>query len=165
MSEKKGFIAASADVCGKIELAEDVSIWYQAVLRGDNQMIKVGRGSNIQDGTVIHVDAHASVEIGEYVTIGHQCMIHGCEIKDGALIGMSSVLLNGASVGKNAMIGAGSLVTEGTVIPEGVLAFGRPAKAIRPLTEEEIAKNRRNAEHYIALAERHRNKEFPKYQG
>lgn len=162
MSEKTRFIADSAEVYGMVELAEETSVWYQAVLRGDNQTIKVGRGSNIQDGTIIHVDTHAPVQIGEYVTVGHQCMLHGCEINDGALIGMSSILLNGSSIGENAMIGAGSLVTEGTVIPAGVLAFGRPAKVIRPLTKEEIAKNRKNAEHYIALAKKHTAGEFPK---
>ncbi|WP_086349786.1 gamma carbonic anhydrase family protein [Candidatus Enterococcus clewellii] len=162
MKDENRFIAESADVYGTVELAEDTSIWYQTVLRGDNQRIKIGKGSNVQDGTVIHVDQHAPVQVGDYVTIGHQCMIHGCEIKDGALIGMGSILLNGSSIGENAMIGAGSLVTEGTVIPEGVLAFGRPARVVRPLTEEEIEKNRRNAEHYIELARKHKNNMFSK---
>ncbi|WP_321385778.1 gamma carbonic anhydrase family protein [uncultured Enterococcus sp.] len=164
MNEKNRFIAGSADVCGMVELAEETSVWYQAVLRGDNQTIKVGRGSNIQDGTIIHVDTHAPVQIGEYVTVGHQCMLHGCEIKSGALIGMSSTLLNGSSIGENAMIGAGSLVTEGTVIPAGVLAFGRPAKVVRPLTEEEIRKNRKNAEHYIVLSKKHLAGDFSKLE-
>ncbi|MBP1046381.1 gamma carbonic anhydrase family protein [Enterococcus sp. BWM-S5] len=162
MAEKENFIAESADVYGDVLLAEDVSVWYQAVLRGDNQAISIGKGSNIQDSTVIHVDKQAPVHIGEYVTIGHQCMIHGCEIQNGALIGMSSILLNGSVIGENAMVGAGSLVTEGTKIPAGVLAFGRPARVIRPLTEAEIAKNRENAMHYIKLAQKHQKGLFSK---
>ncbi|MGC6769634.1 gamma carbonic anhydrase family protein [Enterococcus sp. LJL51] len=160
MTKEQGFIAESADVYGDVRLAEDVSIWYQTVLRGDNQTIEIGKGSNIQDGTIIHVDPQAAVTIGSYVTIGHQCIIHGCEIKSGALIGMGSILLNHSVIGENSLIGAGSLVTEGTVIPPNVLALGRPATVIRPLTKEEIAKNKRNADHYIELGKKHQNGEF-----
>ncbi|WP_086315632.1 carbonic anhydrase/acetyltransferase [Enterococcus sp. 7F3_DIV0205] len=149
---KEYFIAASADVYGEVKLAKDVSIWFQSVLRGDNNSITIQAGSNIQDGTVIHVDQDAPVMIGENVTIGHQCMLHGCTIEDGALIGMSSTILNHAVIGKNSLIGAGSLVTEGTQIPPNVLAFGRPAKVIRPLTREEIRKNKENAQHYVELS-------------
>lgn len=149
---KEYFIAASADVYGEVKLAKDVSIWFQSVLRGDNNSITIQAGSNIQDGTVIHVDQDAPVMIGENVTIGHQCMLHGCTIEDGALIGMSSTILNHAVIGKNSLIGAGSLVTEGTQIPPNVLAFGRPAKVIRPLTREEIRKNKENAQHYVKLS-------------
>ncbi|MBL1228887.1 gamma carbonic anhydrase family protein [Enterococcus sp. BWB1-3] len=162
MTKEKRFIAASADVCGNVQLGENSSIWYQAVLRGDNQTITIGRGSNIQDGSVIHVDPNFPVRIGEYVTVGHQCMLHGCEVQDGALLGMGSILLNGSVIGKSSLIGAGSLVTEGTVIPEGVLAFGRPAKVIRTLTEEEIAKNKENAEYYIKLAREHQAGSYPR---
>ncbi|OJG73297.1 transferase [Enterococcus quebecensis] len=152
---KDYFIAASADVYGNVTLAKDTSIWFQSVLRGDNNSITINTGSNVQDGTVIHVDQDAPVVIGENVTIGHQCMLHGCTIEDGALIGMGSTILNHAIVGKNSLIGAGSLVTEGTEIPPNVLAFGRPARVIRPLTREEIRKNKENAEHYVE-----RSKEF-----
>ena len=164
MGQENYFIAESADVYGEVHLAENSSVWYQTVLRADNQAITVGKGSNIQDGTIIHVDLQEPVFIGEYVTIGHQAMIHGCEIKDGALIGMSSVLLNRCVIGENSLIGAGSLVTEGMVIPPGVLAFGRPAKVIRPLTEEEIVHNRTNAEHYIKLAKEHKAGVYKKVQ-
>lgn len=162
MAKQTRFIAASADVFGDVHLAENSSVWYQTVLRGDNQAITVGRGSNIQDGTIVHVDLHFPARIGEYVTVGHQCLLHGCEVQDGALIGMGSILLNGSVIGKNSLIGAGSLVTEGTVIPEGVLAFGRPVKVIRPLTGEEIAKNRENAEHYIKLSREHQSGSYPR---
>lgn len=149
------FIAPSADVYGDVKLAKDTSIWFQSVLRGDNNSITINTGSNVQDGTIIHVDQDAPVIIGENVTIGHHCMLHGCKIEDGALIGMSSTILNHATIGKNSLIGAGSLVTEGVEIPANVLAFGRPAKVIRPLTREELRKNKENAQHYIE-----RSKEF-----
>ncbi|MBA5255699.1 gamma carbonic anhydrase family protein [Enterococcus hirae] len=145
MSQK--FIAPNATVVGDVELAESVTVWYQAVIRGDSNTVKVGARTNIQDGTVIHVDHDAPVEIAENVTVGHQCMLHGCTIEKGALIGMGSTILNHAVIGENSLIGAGSLVTEGKVIPPNVLAFGRPAKVIRPLTEEEIEKNRQNIQH------------------
>ena len=111
-------------------------------MRGDANYIRVGERTNIQDGTIIHVDYDAPTIIAEDVTVGHQCMLHGCKIEKGALIGMSSIVLNHAVIGENSLIGAGSLVTQGTIIPPNVLAFGRPAKVIRPLTEEEIAKTK-----------------------
>ncbi|WP_165002939.1 MULTISPECIES: gamma carbonic anhydrase family protein [unclassified Enterococcus] len=154
------FIAPNATVIGDVTLAKEVSIWYQAVLRGDSNWIKIGRGTNIQDGTIVHVDHDAPVEIAEQVTVGHQCMIHGCKIEKGALIGMGSTILNHAVIGENSLIGAGSLVTEGKVIPPNVLAFGRPAKVIRPLTEEEIQKNKENIQHYIDIAQQHARGEF-----
>jgi carbonic anhydrase/acetyltransferase-like protein (isoleucine patch superfamily) len=152
---KEYYIAPSADVYGRVELAKDTSVWFQAVIRGDNNVVSIGTGSNVQDGTIIHVDSDAPVSIGENVTIGHQCMLHGCTVEDGALIGMGSTILNHAKIGKNSLIGAGSLVTEGVEIPENVLAFGRPAKVIRPLTREEIRKNKENAQLYVE-----RSKEF-----
>ncbi|ALS01665.1 gamma carbonic anhydrase family protein [Enterococcus silesiacus] len=159
---KDYFIAASADVYGNVVLAKDTSIWFQSVLRGDNNSITINAGSNVQDGTVIHVDQNAPVVIGENVTIGHHCMLHGCTIEEGALIGMSSTVLNHAIVGKNSMIGAGSLVTEGTEIPPNVLAFGRPAKVIRPLTREELRKNKENAQHYIELSKEFAVEKYPR---
>ncbi|OJG93909.1 bacterial transferase hexapeptide repeat protein [Enterococcus thailandicus] len=150
---EKLFIAPNATVVGDVTLAKDVTIWYQAVLRGDSNWIKVGQGTNIQDGTIIHVDHDAPTEIAENVTVGHQCMLHGCKIEKGALIGMGSTILNHAQIGENSLIGAGSLVTEGKVIPPNVLAFGRPARVIRPLTEEEIQKNQANIQHYIELGQ------------
>lgn len=159
---KEYFIASSADVYGNVVLGKDTSIWFQSVLRGDNNSITIHSGSNVQDGTVIHVDQDAPVVIGENVTIGHHCMLHGCTIEDGALIGMSSTILNHATIGKNSLVGAGSLVTEGAEIPPNVLAFGRPAKVIRPLTREEIRKNKENAQHYIELSKDFVAEKYPK---
>lgn len=156
------FIAPSADVYGDVKLAKDTSIWFQSVLRGDNNSITINAGSNVQDGTIIHVDQDAPVIIGENVTIGHHCMLHGCKIEDGALIGMSSTILNHATIGKNSLIGAGSLVTEGVEIPANVLAFGRPAKVIRPLTREELRKNKENAQHYIERSKEFAANHYPK---
>lgn len=161
---KKRFIAPNATVVGDVELGEGVTVWYQAVVRGDSNTIKIGSNTNIQDGTIIHVDHDAPVEVAENVTIGHQCLLHGCTIEKGALIGMGSTILNHAVIGENSLIGAGSLVTEGKVIPPNVLAFGRPAKVIRPLTEEEIEKNRQNIQHYVDLGEKYLKGEFDQIQ-
>lgn len=143
------FIAKSADVIGQVSLGDEVTVWFQAVIRGDLEPIKIGNRTNVQDGTVIHVAENAPVVVGDDVTIGHVCIIHGCTIENGALIGMGSTILNHAVIGENSLIGAGSLVTEGKVIPPNVLAFGRPAKVIRPLTADEIAENHANAKHYV----------------
>ena len=161
---KERFIAPNATVVGEVELGEGVTVWYQAVVRGDSNAIKIGSNTNIQDGTIIHVDHNAPVEVAENVTIGHQCLLHGCTIEKGALIGMGSTILNHAVIGENSLIGAGSLVTEGKVIPPNVLAFGRPAKVIRPLTEEEIEKNRKNIQHYVDLGEKYLKGEFDQIQ-
>ena len=161
---KEQFIAPNATVVGEVELGEGVTVWYQAVVRGDSNTIKIGSNTNIQDGTIIHVDHDAPVEVAENMTIGHQCLLHGCTIEKGALIGMGSTILNHAVIGENSLIGAGSLVTEGKVIPPNVLAFGRPAKVIRPLTEEEIEKNRKNIQHYVDLGEKYLKGEFDQIQ-
>lgn len=145
------FVARNATVVGDVSLGAESTVWFQAVIRGDANWIKIGDRTNVQDGTIIHVDHDAPTIIGDDVTVGHQCMLHGCIIEHGALIGMSSIILNHAVIGENSLIGAGSLVTQGTIIPPNVLAFGRPAKVIRPLTEEEIAKNKANIAHYVVL--------------
>ncbi len=146
-----------AVVMGDVQIGEDCGIWPNAVLRGDIGSIRVGRGSNIQDGCVCHTDlpgtSGGTLEIGEDVTVGHLCILHGCHIGDGTLVGMGSIVMNGAKVGRHCLVGAGSLVTENTVIPDGHLAFGRPARVQRPLTEEEKALNLRRAENYVALLE------------
>lgn len=134
------FIANSSDVYGDVTLGEGSTIWFQSVLRGDSNTIAIGKMSNVQDGTIVHVDHGAPTNIGDYVTIGHACIIHGCTIHSGALIGMGATVLNHAEIGENSLIGAGSLVTEGTVIPANSLAFGSPARVIRKLTPEEIKK-------------------------
>ncbi|MGX7197057.1 gamma carbonic anhydrase family protein [Enterococcus olivae] len=154
------FIAKNAVVIGDVILGKDVTVWYNSVIRGDANFIKIGDRTNIQDGTIIHVDHDAPTEIGKDITVGHQCMLHGCKIEDGALIGMSSIVLNHAVIGENSLIGAGSLVTEGTVIPPNVLVFGRPARVIRPLTPEEIEANRQNIIHYCEMGQAHQQGEF-----
>ncbi len=149
----KVYIAPSADVIGNVTLGEGVNIWYNAVVRADREPITIGARSNVQDGSVVHVDAGYPVVIGEDVTIGHAAIIHGCEIGSGSLIGMGATILNGVKIGKDCMIGAGALVTQGTEIPDGHLAFGNPAKIRRPLTEEEIAANHQNTAEYVVEGE------------
>jgi len=148
------WVADSAQVMGKVELAEDASVWFGVVLRGDTELLRVGRGSNIQDGTVVHADPGYPVTLGDNVTVGHQVMLHGCTVGDGSLIGIQSVVLNGAKIGKNCLVGAGSLVTEGKEFPDGSLIIGRPAKAMRQLTPEQIEGLQRNARHYVENARR-----------
>lgn len=149
------YIAQSADITGDVKLEKDSSVWYQAVLRADHDSISVGRGTNIQDGCVLHVDEGYPVQIGEYVTVGHGAILHGCSVGNNSLIGMGAIVLNGAVVGKNCIIGAGALVTQGTVIPDGMMALGSPAKVRRPLSEEEIRENEKSAMDYIACAKEH----------
>ncbi len=151
------WIAANAQVIGRVRLAEDASVWYGAVLRGDNDDIRVGRASNVQDGSVLHTDIGLPLTIGEHVTIGHLVMLHGCTIGDGTLLGIGSVVLNGARIGRNSIVGAGSLVTEGKEFPDGVLLVGRPAKVARELTAEQIAGLKPMAVHYIEQLHRHRD--------
>ncbi|MGI9487590.1 MAG: gamma carbonic anhydrase family protein [Geminicoccaceae bacterium] len=146
------WIAPTAAVIGKVKLAKKASIWWHAVLRGDNEPITIGEGTNIQDGTVIHTDPGFPVVIGERVTVGHMAMIHGCTIGDGALIGINAVVLNGAKIGKNCLIGAKALVTEGMEIPDNSLAVGAPAKVIRQVTPENIKRMQEGAEVYIKRA-------------
>jgi len=148
------FIGKGAVVVGDVTLGEDSSVWFNSVIRADMQPVTIGAETNIQDGTIIHVGDNHPTIIKEHVTVGHQCMIHGCTIEKGALIGMSSILLDGAVIGENSLIGAGSLVTKNTVIPPNSLAFGRPAKVIRELTAEEIAVNHANTDHYVQLSKK-----------
>lgn len=146
------FVAESADVVGKVTLEENCNIWFGAVLRGDCNFIHIGKGSNIQDNSTVHVGHKEAVEIGENVTVGHNAIIHGCKIGKNTLIGMGAIILNGAEIGEDTIIGAGSLVTSGKKIPSGVLCMGSPAKVIRELTEEEINSNRESAKYYIEEA-------------
>ena len=149
------WVAESAQVMGKVTLAENASVWYGAVLRGDNDRITVGRNSNVQDGSVLHTDHGVPLTIGEHVTIGHQVVLHGCTIGDGSLVGIGSVVLNRARIGRNSIVGAGSLVPEGKEFPDGVLIVGSPAKVVRELTPEQIAGLQRSAAHYVQQAQRH----------
>jgi carbonic anhydrase/acetyltransferase-like protein (isoleucine patch superfamily) len=143
------YVAAEATVIGKVTLGENVSIWPGAVLRGDNDSITIGAGSNIQDGAVMHTDPGFPLNIGDNVTVGHQAMLHGCAIGDGTLIGIQAVVMNGAVIGKDCLVGAGALVPEGKVFPDRELIVGAPAKVVRELSDEEIAKMHRAAPGYV----------------
>ena len=149
------WVAESAQVMGKISLAENASIWYGAVLRGDSERISVGPNSNVQDGSVLHTDPGFPLEIGRDVSIGHQVMLHGCTIGDGSLIGIQSVILNGARIGRNSLVGAGSLVPEGKQYPDGVLILGSPAKVVRELSPEQISRLQSSAGLYVSKQQRH----------
>jgi carbonic anhydrase/acetyltransferase-like protein (isoleucine patch superfamily) len=150
------WVADSAEVMGDVSLAEDSSVWFQAVLRGDSATISVGRGSNIQDGSVLHADVGVPLLIGDGVTVGHQVMLHGCHVGDGSLIGIGAVVLNRARIGRHCLVGAGALVTEGKEFPDGSLIVGSPARVVRPLTPEQIEGLRQSALHYIDNARRFR---------
>lgn len=148
------FVAPNAAVIGRVTLHAKASVWFSCVLRGDVEAIEIGAGSNIQDGTVIHADPGFPARIGKRVTVGHNAMIHGCEIGDGSLIGINAVVLNGAKIGKNCLIGANALVTEGMEIPDGSMVLGSPAKIKRSLSEEQQQMLGMNAEHYAQNAKR-----------
>jgi carbonic anhydrase/acetyltransferase-like protein (isoleucine patch superfamily) len=147
------FVADTATIIGKVSLEENASVWFGATLRGDNEPITVGVGSNVQEGAVLHTDPGFPLTIEANVTIGHQAMLHGCTIKQGALIGIQAVVLNGAVIGRNCLVGAGAVITEGKVFPDNSLILGAPAKAVRELTEADIAKMRRNTETYVERRE------------
>ncbi len=150
------WVADSATVLGDVELEEDASVWFGAVLRGDTERLRVGRGSNVQDGSVVHADHGSPTTIGENVTIGHMVVLHGCTIGDGSLVGIGSVVLNGARIGRHCLVGARSLVTEGKSFPEGSLIMGSPAVVVRALSAGQIEGIRLGAEHYVVNARRFR---------
>ncbi len=154
--DTSAYITDSAEVIGSVHLADRTSVWFNAVLRGDNDDIMIGTGTNIQESAVLHTDTGLKVNIGAWVTIGHQVMLHGCQVGDECLIGIQSVILNGAIIGKNCLIGAGTIVTEGKVIPERSLVIGSPGKVVRTLTDDEVARFRISAEHYAKRAEYYR---------
>lgn len=143
------WVADSADVMGNVTLAAGVSVWFGAVVRGDNEPITIGEGSNIQDGSVLHSDFGQPLTVGKHVTVGHKVVLHGCTIGDESLIGIGAVVLNGAKIGKNCLVGAGSLVTEGKEFPDGSMILGSPAKVVRQLSPEQIEGLRQSARHYI----------------
>jgi carbonic anhydrase/acetyltransferase-like protein (isoleucine patch superfamily) len=150
------WVAPGARVIGRVSLAQGASVWFNAVLRGDNETIAIGRGSNVQDGCVCHTDLGFPLTVGADCTIGHMAILHGCTIGEGSLVGMGSTVLNGAVIGRGVLIGAGALVTEGKAIPDGVLVVGRPGKVVRDLTEAEIEGLRRSAAGYRANMARFR---------
>ena len=143
------FIAPSATVIGDVQLAKDASVWFNATIRGDNEPIIVGEGSNVQDGSIIHTDPGYKCIIGKHVTVGHMVMLHGCEIADDCLIGIGSTILNKTKIGKNCIIGANALVTENKVIPERSLVLGSPGKVVRQVTDKEIEHIKENARDYV----------------
>ena len=150
------WVADSAQVIGNVELAEDASVWFGAILRGDTEPLRVGKGSNVQDASVVHADRGFPTVIGANVTVGHQVVLHGCTIGDGSLIGIQAVVLNGAKIGRHCLVGAGALVTEGKEFPDGAMILGSPAKVVRQLTPEQIERLRRSAAHYVENARRFR---------
>jgi carbonic anhydrase/acetyltransferase-like protein (isoleucine patch superfamily) len=149
------WVADSAEVIGQVEMAENASVWYGCVVRGDSERISIGRNTNIQDLSVLHSDPGVPLTIGDNVTVGHQVMLHGCTIGDGTLVGIQAVVLNNAKIGRNCVVGAGSVVTEGKEFPDNSLIVGSPAKAIRTLDAEAVAKFQRIPPHYVQNAQRH----------
>ena len=143
------WIAPNASVIGDVNLERDASIWFNAILRADNEPITIGEGSNVQDGAIIHTDPGYACNIGKKVTVGHMAMLHGCSIGDGSLIGIGSVVLNGAKIGKNCIIGSKALVTEGMDVPDGSMVLVIPGKIKKTLTEEEQSVVPLGADHYI----------------
>ena len=150
------WVADNATVVGEVELEEDASVWFGSILRGDSALLRIGRRSNVQDGSVIHADEGIPTTVGDDVSIGHLVMLHGCTIGDGSLIGIGAVVLNHARIGKHCLVGARSLVTEGKEFPDGSLIMGSPAVAVRTLSEAQIEGLRRVAAHYVANARRFR---------
>lgn len=143
------FVAESAVVIGQVTLKANVSIWFNAVVRGENDRITIGEGSNIQDGSVLHVDSGYPLEIAERVTVGHKVMLHGCKIGANSLIGINAVVLNGCVIGENCIIGANALLTEKTVVPDGSVVMGSPGKVVKNLSEEQREGLKKSALSYI----------------
>jgi len=146
------YLAPGAVVVGDVTLGEDSSVWFNAVLRGDVESIRLGKRTNVQDGCILHADPGFPCTLGDGITVGHGAIVHGATIKDNVTIGMKSVVMNGATVGENSIVAVGAVVTEGTQIPPGSLAIGIPAKVRRQLTPEQIEMNRMAAEHYVENA-------------
>ena len=150
------WVADNAHVMGHVTLAEDTSVWFGAVIRGDTSTITVGKGSNIQDNSVLHADIGMPLVIGEGVTVGHQVMLHGCTIGNNSLIGIGAIVLNGVKIGNNCLVGAGALVTEGKEFADGSMIIGSPAKAVKMLSPEQIEGLKMSAQHYIDNANRYK---------
>jgi len=151
----QSWVAPTATLIGKVRLEAGASVWFGAVLRGDNELIHIGENSNVQDGTVMHTDMGSPLNIGKGVTIGHNVMLHGCSVDDYSLIGINSVILNGAKIGKYCIIGANSLIGEGKVIPDGSLVMGSPGRVVRELTDIQKKMLEASAAHYVHNAQRY----------
>jgi carbonic anhydrase/acetyltransferase-like protein (isoleucine patch superfamily) len=152
------WVADSATVLGDVQLGEQASVWFGAVIRGDNAAIRIGARTNIQENSVLHVDPGQPLELGDDVTVGHLAMLHGCSVGEGSLIGIGAVVLNGARIGRHCIVGAGALVTEGKSFPDGSLIVGSPAQAIRPLSEAQLASLKTIPGRYAERAELHRTR-------
>lgn len=155
------FVAENASVIGRVRLMDKASVWFNAVIRGDNELILVGPESNIQDGSVLHTDPGMPLTLGRGVTVGHKVMLHGCEIGDYSLIGINAVVLNGAKIGKHCLIGANALIPEGMEVPDGSLVVGSPAKIKRELNDNQKKMLEMSAQHYVQNAQRYRNELKP----
>lgn len=147
--EGEFWVAPDAHVIGRVRLAPGVGVWFGAVLRGDNEWITIGAGSNIQEGAMLHTDMGHPLTVGADVTVGHHAILHGCTVGEGSLIGMGATVLNGARIGAGCLVGANALVTEGKEFPDGSLIVGSPAKAVRPLDQAAVAKLRVSAQNYV----------------
>jgi carbonic anhydrase/acetyltransferase-like protein (isoleucine patch superfamily) len=150
---KRNYIAPGAQVLGDVELGENASIWYNAVVRADDGKIVIGAESNIQDNATLHVETDHDIYIGQGVTVGHNAIVHGCTIGDNTVIGMGAIVMNGAVIKENCIVGAGAVVTENQTIAAGSLVLGIPGRVVRTISEEQIISNRENAAHYVKLAE------------
>lgn len=150
------FIAEGAKIVGNVQIAANCGIWFNAVLRADNEPITIGENSNVQDNAVIHMGKNYPVVIGKNVTIGHSAMVHGCTIEDNCIIGIGSIIMNGAHIGSGSIVGAGALVTENTIIPPGSIVMGTPGKVKRSCTDKDLEKIKKNALHYVELAKEYK---------
>ena len=146
--DASAYITDTAKIIGKVKIEAKASIWFDATIRGDNELITISENSNVQEGCILHTDPGYPLVVGKNVTIGHQAMLHGCTIGEGSLIGIQAVILNGAKIGKNCLVGAGALVTEGKEFPDNSLIIGSPAKAVRELNEQDIRGMHRNTDNY-----------------
>jgi carbonic anhydrase/acetyltransferase-like protein (isoleucine patch superfamily) len=146
------FLAAGAQIVGDVTIGEESSVWFNAVIRGDCEAIRIGRGTNVQDNCVLHADPGFPCRLGDGVTVGHAAVVHGAKVGDNVVIGMHAVVMNGAEIGRDSLVAVGAVVTEGTVVPPGSLVMGLPAKVVRSLTADEIERNRLSAAHYVASA-------------
>ena len=157
------YVAAGAIVLGDVVIGPNSSVWYQTVIRGDTEQIRVGRDTNLQDLTMVHADPGFPCLIGDRITVGHRAILHGCTIEDDCLIGMGAILLNGVTVGAGSLIGAGALLPERMQVPSGSLVLGAPARVLRPLDEANRARIDRAWRHYVEQAIRHRSGLFPRF--
>ncbi|WP_426417155.1 gamma carbonic anhydrase family protein [Aestuariirhabdus sp. LZHN29] len=155
------FIADTATLIGSVRLEANASVWFNAVIRGDNELITIGENSNVQDGSVLHTDPGFPLMIGANVTIGHKVMLHGCEIGEGSLVGINAVVLNGARIGRNCIIGANALVPEGKEIPDGSVVMGSPGKVVKQLSDSQQQMLALGARHYVENARRYRRELRP----